>query len=435
MMKNPIKKTAKWIRKNPLIAGVILISVIVVVWVFYIWRKNAKTPPITERKTTSKYRIPTTKRTFDVTKVYKMILLTDTDHFVNRINAIKAGGYDSISLVVNLGETFNNGFGNYIEFTNLALERGLNVVLFPSMVFYGKDLNTTFTQSDMMNDSSGNRLYAGRYQLSFSSSKWPIVYEWFKQFKAAFQPFYDAGYILACFPGTTVHEEYGYRFEWGGDYSQMETQKSGGLNLSGGLAYQRFKTEQLREKLHAICDVMAGWRMGLHCGNFFINVHRETGTYNYEPIANHPSIVFLKNNTRVIDSKEFDAGLQYDWKQRKNGFYSIEWTNADGANADILTTHHRFSINQGANLLSFAFHAPDANGGGAGFQMAKQIRQNLIDSGDWDKPVQTPQRNGLYTYSLEKIYNEGGYEQSIRGEFQSIVNANGGVLPNVRCTG
>jgi hypothetical protein len=433
-MKNPIKKAQKWVKKNPALTGVIVVSVFVLIWSIYLYLNRTTATTTTTAKTiTAKYRIPAAKRIFDVTKVYKMLLLTDTESWSSRLNVIQAAGFDTVNLIVNVGDSFNNGFDKYIEFANVAADKGLNIVLMPSLVFYGKDLNSVFTQEDMVSDRNGNRLYASRYQLSFSSPKWVNVYNWFKQFKTAFQPFYDAGYIVACFPGTTVHEEFGYRFEFGGDYSTQETTKSGGVNMSGGLAYQRFKAEQIREKLHAICDVMTGWRMGLHAGNFFINVHRETGTYDYNKIANHPAIKFLKNNTRVIDSKEFDAALQYDWKTRNAGYYCTEWTNADGANADILTVHHRYSINQGANLLSFAFHAPDANGGGAGWNMAKQVRQNLIDSGDWNKPVQAPTRNGLFTYSLERIYNEGGYEQSIKAEFEALIS--GGVLPNLRCTG
>ncbi|AYQ31984.1 hypothetical protein [Runella sp. SP2] len=432
-MKNPIKKASKWVRKNPLLVGVIVISVIVLVWVVYLYRQRTTTTATAKTASPAKYRIPAVKRVFDPTTVYKMLLLTDTDFWANRLSVIKAAGFDTVPLIVNVGETYNEGFGKYIEYANVAMDKGLNLVLIPSLVFYGKDLNSVFTQEEMMQDRNGSRLFASRYQMSFSSSKWQNVYDWYKGFKNAFQPFYDAGYVVACFPSTTVHEEFGYRFEWGGDYSSLETTKSGGVNLSGGLPYQRFKVQQLREKLHAICNVMTGWRMGLHCGNFFINVHRETGTYDYNTIADHPSIKFLKNNTRVIDSKEFDAALQYDWKMRKPGYYCTEWTNADGATVESLTVHHRYSINQGANLLSFAFHVPDANGGGAGWNMAKQVRQNLIDSGDWNKPVQSPQRSGLFTYSLERIYSEGGYEQSIRNEFESLIS--GGVLPNVRCSG
>lgn len=428
-------KTIKFIRKNPLLTGLILVSVLVLVWVLYLYRNRNQiaTTPMIKASSGLKYRIPNTKRVFDPSTVYKMILLTDTENWTTRVNAIKAAGFDTVSLIVNVGDTLNNGFDKYIEFANVALDKGLNLTLWPSLVWYGKDLNSVFTQNDMAQDRNGNRLFASRYQLSFSSPKWGNVYNWFGSFKAAFQPFYDAGYVLACFPATTVHEEFGYRFEWGGDYSTLETTKSGGANLTGGLAYQRFKTEQIREKLHGICSVMQNWRMGFQAGSFYLNVHKETGTYDYNKIAAHPSIKWIKNNPRVIDSKEFDAALQYDWKARNAGYYGLDWTNADGATVETLTDRHRFSINQGANLLSFAFHAPDATGGGAAFGMAKQVRQNLIDSNDWFKPVQTPARAGLLTYSLERIYNAGGYEGGILQEFESL--RNGGAIPNVRCTG
>ncbi|MFN8349431.1 MAG: hypothetical protein U0X91_30800 [Spirosomataceae bacterium] len=434
-MRNPIKKASKWVRRNPTLTGVIILSVLVLVWVVYLWRKRAEVITTTAKTVTgSKYRIPAAKRTFDVTKVYKMMMLTDAENWTNRMNVISAAGFDTVMLVVPIGETYTAGFDKYIEYANVAVNLGLNVVLKPWIIFLGKDLNADFTENEMQTNSSGNRLFGSRYHLSLSSSKWSKVYDWINRFKTAFQPFYDAGYVIACFPANHSTGEFGYQLACFGDFSNPETIASNNLNRIGTntLDYHRFQTLNLKNKLAGIASILSGWRVGFEAGSFYYGFHKFAATFNYDEISNIPNVVWLKNNPIINTSKDFDAALQYDWKQRHSGYYCTEWTNADGATAESLAIHHRNTINQGGNLCSFAFHVPDANGGGAAWNMAKQVRQILIDSGDWNKPVQSPARNGLLSYSLERIFNENGYD-AIKAQFEGMIN--GGVLPNVRCTG
>lgn len=433
-----IRKPFKWVKRNPELTGVIVISIVLLALAIYYYLKRNPTPTPINTRTSPKYRIPTTKRTFDVTKVYKMIMLTDVESWKVRMSVISAAGFDTIQIVVPIGETYSN-FDKHIECANVAVSLGLNIVLKPWIIFNGGELATIkdFIETDMQTSANGNRIFGSRYHLSLSSPKWSKVYEWVRRFKNAFQPFYDAGYVIACFPANHTTQEWGYQYNFAGDFSDPETAASGGLNKTGTntLAYHRFMANNLKTRLSGIASILNDWRVGFDAGSFYYGFHKFTGTFNYDVISDIPNVKWLKNNPIINTSKDFDAGLQYDWKQRRGGFYCVEWTNADGATADTLAIHHRNTIYNGGNLCSFAFGVPDSKGGGTGWEMAKQIRQILIDSSDWNKPVQTPQRNGLLAYSLERIFNENGYEQSIRGEFQNIVDANGGVLPNVRCTG
>lgn len=435
-LKKSARKANRWVRKNPLLTGIVIVSVLVLIWVIYLYRNRSVVDTSAKKSNVSKYRIPSQKRTFDVTKVYKMIMLTDTDNWPVRMATISAAGFDTIQLVVPIGETYTS-FDKHIELANVAVNAGLNLVLKPWVIFTGGELNSIkdFVETDMQTGSNGNRLVGSRFHLSLSSSKWSKVYDWVVRFKSTFQPFYDAGYVLACFPANHATQEWGYQYSFGGDFSEPETTASNGLNKSGTgtLAYHRFQTQNVKTRLAGIASILAGWRVGFDAGSFYYGFHKFSATFNYDVISDIPNVKWLKNNPIINTTKEFDAALQYDWKQRHNGYYCVEWTNADGANADSLAIHHRNTINQGGNLLSFAFHTPDANGGGASWEMAKQVRQKLIDSGDWYKPVQTPARSGLLEYRLERIFTENGYENGIRQQFDSMIT--GGVLPNIRCTG
>lgn len=431
-MKNPLKKPVKWAKNNPLLTGVIFISVVVLAWVVYLYTTKQTTTTTAKTASPNKYRIPG-KRTFSPTKVYKMIMLVDTENWAKRMQVISAAGFDTIQLVVPIGETYTS-FDNHIEYANVAVNAGLNVVLKPWVIWTGAQLNADFTASEMQQNSAGSKLYDNRYHLSFSSSKWSKVYDWVRRFKVAFQPFVNAGYVIACFPASHGTQEFGYQYVFGGDFSNPETAASGGINktATGSLQYARFISQNVKTRLGDIAGLLSGWRVGFDAGSFYYGFHKFTGTLNYDVIAEHPNIKWLKNNPIINTSKDFDAALQYDWKKRRGGYYCTEWTNADGANADALAIHHRNTINQGGNLCSFAFHTPDKNGGGAAWELAKQVRQMLINSGDWSKPVQTPSRVGRLDYSYERIINENGYENGIKQQFESML-ANG--IPDVRCTG
>lgn len=431
-------KINKFIRKNR--AYFIAIGVVLVIFLIWnYWKKSQTTnqTPSTDR-TGTKYRIGQ-QRYFDPSRVYKMLMLTDTDIFSNRCTWMKAEEIDTVQLVLPLSETFkganNYDFAPYIEYANIAAEKGLNLVIKPNVEVAGKILGSVFTQSDMMQDRNGNRLSGGTYQLSFASTKWNEIYSWATALEREFRPFHDAGYVIANFPACHSTQEFVYNYYFRGDFSEIETAKSGSLNQMQNLEYSRYQTTQLVEKFHTLCNIFQGWRMGYDAGSFFIGDHRYVGSFDFERIANHVGCKFIKNNPRIYDSAEFNAALCYDWKVRKNGFYCAEWTNADGANADTLADRHGTTINQGANLLSFSFHAPDQNGGGQGWEMYKQTRNRLKDRGDWSKSVTTPARTGLLSYSLADIYNQNGYENGLLASFNALKNSNGGVLPNVRCTG
>lgn len=430
-MKNPLQKPVKWAKNNPLLTGVIFISVLVLAWVVYLYTTKQTTTATDKTASPAKYRIPG-KRTFSPTKVYKMIMLVDAQNWAKRMQVISAGGFDTIQLVVPIGETYTS-FDKHIEYANVAVNAGLNVVLKPWIIFTGAQLNADFPASEMQQNSAGSKLYDNRYHLSLSSSKWSKVYEWARRFKAAFQPFYDAGYVIACFPANQGTQEWGYQYAFGGDFSNPETAASGGINKSatGSLQYHRFMVQNLKTRLAGIAAIFTGWRVGLDCGSFYYGFHKYGGTFDYNTISNHPNIKWLKNNPIIGTAKDFDAALQYDWKKARVGYYCTEWTNADGATADALAIHHRNTINEGGNLCSFAFHTPDANGGGAAWALAKQVRQMLLDSGDWNKPVSAPVRVGRLDYSLERIFNENGFENGIRQQFESMLT-NG--IPDVRCT-
>ncbi|WP_428658977.1 hypothetical protein [Runella sp.] len=435
-MAKPLKKLTRFVSRNR-VFFIALGVALVVYLIWYYYQKSKVTTDTGARTAGKKYRVK--QMYFDPLRVYKMLMVIDTDNWANRCRLTKAEGLDTIQLVVPISETFkgksNYDFAPYIEFANVAADNGLYIVLKPDIQITGKILGSVFTQADMMQDRNGNRLTGATYQLSFASTKWNEVYNWHNKLQSEFRPFQDAQMIPVCLPTCHHTQEFVYNYIWQGDFSPIETEKSGGLNQMQNLDYLRYESSQLKEKFHAICNEFNGWRMGYDAGSFFIGSHRGVGSFDFENIANHPSIKFIKNNPRIFDSPEFNAALCQDWKIRTGKFWAVEWTNADGANADQLADRHRVSIQQGANLLSFAFHTPDNSGGGQGWEVFKQTRNRLQSTGDWDKPVQTPQRTDLLSYSLADIYNQNGYEGGLLGAFNTLKNNNGGVLPNVRCTG
>jgi hypothetical protein len=439
-MIKPIKKIARFAQKN----RVYFVALGVALYVFLIWYywQKSKTPTTTTtatgRTAAKKYRIGN-QRYFDPQRIYKMLLFTDTSNFASRCRVVKSEGVDTIQLVVPISDTWNGvnnyNFSQHIEYANIAADNGLNFVLKPDIQIFGKILGNVFTTDDLMQDRYGNKSAGASYQLSFASAKWDEVYRWIAKLRSEFQPFYDAGYIPVALPTCHHTQEFIYSYIFKGDFSPIESAKSGNLNQMQNLDYLRYQSGQIVEKFHSICNELNGWRVGYDAGSFTIGDHRQVGSFDFERIANHPSIKFIKNNPRIFDSPEFNAALCQDWKVRTGKYWAVEWTNADGATADSLADRHRVSIQQGTNLLSFSFHTPDENGGGGGWELFKQTKKRLIDSGDWDKGVQTPQRTGLLSYSLADIYNQNGYESNLLGAFNALKNANGGVLPNVRCTG
>lgn len=436
-MKNPIKKSVRFVEKNKtyfVAAGVVLLFSLI--WYYY--KKSQSVTGSSQAFTLKKYRMGQ-QRYFDPQRVYKMLMVTDTDSWGLRCRLSKSEGIDTVQLVVPLAETFTGSntynFSQYIEYANIAADNGLYLVIKPSLSMNGKILGKVFTGDDLMQDRNGNRIAGGVSQLSFSSTKWNEVYNWAKSLSNEFRPFQDAGYILAVFPSTNETQEFIYNLPMAGDFSALETVKSGGLNQMSNLDYLRFQTNQITEKFHSICNEFYGYRMGYDAGSFFLGFHKQAGSFDYEKIANHSSVKFIKNNPRIFDSAEFNSALCYDWKLRKSAYYAAEWTNADGATADTLAERHRVTINQGANLLSFAFHTPDSSGGGQGWELFKQTKIRLQNSGDWDKPVQSPSRVGTLSYSLAEIYGQNGYENGLLSSFNTLRTTNGGTLPNVRCTG
>ncbi len=347
-------------------------------------------------------------RTFDPQKVYKMLMLTDASAWEARCIAASIEGLDTVQLVVPMGETFAGDFSRYVNFADIAAKNGLNIVL-KTWVRITPNILGNFGESETMTGPGGEKILNTAYTLSFASSKWDLVYNWYRQAKEAFQPFQDAGYIVAHFPACSDTQEWVYPLPMFGDYSAIETAKSNGNNLARNMAYSTYQTEQLREKLHAIADIFTGWNNGFDAGSFYYDFHKWAGSYNFERIADHPQIKFIKNNPmNDSESIQFNAAICYDWKRRNNKYFSAEYTNSPAnTEVQVLADRHGAMINNGCNLLSFAFHAPDGYGGGDAFQKLKEVKGKLIESGLWNSPVKVPDRSGEFTYSFADIVNNG----------------------------
>lgn len=394
-------KIKKFVKKN---RRKIVIWACVIVALYFLYRRvwgNISEP--NARK--SAEQLP--YRTFDPTRVYKMIMLTDTWGWDARITAIANEGFDTVQLVIPMSDTINGDFSKYLAFAQSAAQKGLNIVL-KTWIRISPAILPMFGESETMIGAGGLKIQNNGYTLSFASSKWGIVYDWCRKVKAAFQPLHDAGYIIAHFPACSDTQEWVYPIDFFGDSSAIETTASSGSNMAKNLSYSIYQTNQLREKLHAIADIFTGWNNGLDCGNFYYDNHRLTGSYNFEFIADHPQIKFIKNNPLNDNTVQFNAALCYDWKRRTGKYFSAEYTNSPAnTSADTLAENHAAMINNSCNLISLAFHAPDGYGGGQPFQKAKDIRRKLVDWELWATPVKTPNRSGDFTYTIADLFANG----------------------------
>ncbi len=437
-----LKKIKKFAYQHRYI--IIVVSLILIVAMYLYFKKS---PDTTARIGGGKYRIKD-KRTFDAAKVYKMIMLTDDAFWAARCKAIAAAGFDCVQLVIPISETWNAlgsyNFDRYIELANVALDNGLHLVLKPHVGILPKLLGNYFQKSDMMVGPGGNQVVDNHYQPSFSSEKWNGIKAWARACAVAFQPFQDAGYVVAVFPSASDSQELCYSLPYYGDRSPAELAASGNIDQST-VAYARFQTNAIKRRLDEFCEAFLGYRMGWDASAVTYNWHKFAGTYDYMKVTQNPAVKFFKINLGArTDSEYFNVGLQYDWKVQKQGYYCTEWTNEPAqwqngnvaSTAQYLSDMHRISIDNGCNLLSFAFHSPDKDGGGAAFQMAKEVKAMLVNTGHWSKPVTTPERVGEVFYSFENIFNSDGWNTpTIKGAFDAARAANGGKIPNVRCTG
>lgn len=356
-------------------------------------------------------------RTFDPAKVYKMIMLTDVTNWEVRCRAIAAAGFDTVQLVVPMSNTFVGGLNYYVDLANYAVSQGLNIVLKP-WIRVSPEMLGTFPLNDLMKGPGGEMILDLNYILSFGSTRWSFVYNWFGQVKEAFQSLQDAGYIVANFPAISETQEWGYPLPFQGDWSNAETTASNGLNQTRDFSYSVYQANQLKEKLHAIAAIFNGWNNGLDVGSFFYDFHKWGGTYHLELIADHPQIRFIKNNPMNDDSFQFNAALCYDWKRRTGKYFAAEYTNSPSNTAkETLAERHGAMIQNGCNLLSFAFHSPDGTGAGESFQKAKDTKALLEANGLWNSPVMTPNRQGDFTYTVLNLFQNG--HSGIIGSFNS----------------
>lgn len=397
-----MSKIGKWLKKQP--KRRLLFWALVVVFGFWMYRRynSMKTP--SARVGTGSLE----NRVFDPNRVYKMIMLTDTSLWEQRYNVIAANGFDTVQLVVPYSETYNGNFDFYTKLANYAASLGLNIVLKTWIMISNPMLYSEFSDSDLAKNQSGTALNNSGFTLSFNSPKWSKVYDWMRKVKAAFQPLQDAGYIVAHFPSTNETQEFGYSLENQGDWSQAETNGSGGLNQTRGIAYMNYQANQLREKLHTIANIFTGWRNGFDAGSFYYDFHKWAGSYNFEFITDHPEIWFIKNNPLNDGTVRFNGALCYDWKRRKGKYFSAEYANSpDSTTTQTLAENHTQMILDGCNLLSFAFHSPDANGSGSAFQKAIEVKNILTSNGLWNSNVKTPTKSGEFVYTLQELFDNG----------------------------
>lgn len=393
----------KWYKGLTKKQRILLFSVVFIGLVWLLRRQKATT---TANARLSANALP--YRVFDPNKVYKMIMLTDTAFWKQRFDAIAKSGFDTVQLVIPYSETYKGDFNFYLNLADYATKLGLNLVLKTWVRISNPMLLNDFTDADLMKNQSGTALQENGYTLSFNSPKWSVVYDWFRKVKAAFQPYQDAGYIVAHFPACNETQEWIYPLPMYGDWSQAETTGSSGLNQTRGIAYMNYQTSQLREKLHVIAAIFSGWNNGLDVGSFYYDFHKWAGSYNFESIADSVDIKFIKNNPINDNTAQFNAALSYDWKRRKGKYFSAEYTNSPGTTSiETLVDNHAVMIDNGCNLLSFAFHAPDANGAGEAFNKALSIKDALIERSLWNTSVKTPTKTGDFTYTVQELFDNG----------------------------